>query len=102
MFVANVLVSAASTAAEIRTLCFNTICRSLLHFDELRFGELSFLAYDLSRNDLAFDGVGNKHHFALLARDALSAESDVFDFQIDHAHATNSPDACPTLRWLAP
>src|SRR6266699_4323336 len=47
MFVANVLVSASSAAAEVGTLRFNTIWGPLLYFDQLRFGELLFLAHDL-------------------------------------------------------
>src|SRR5213080_5602346 len=47
MFVANVLVSASPTPAEIRTLRFHTIRRALLYLDKIRFGELFFLAHDL-------------------------------------------------------
>src|SRR5438093_733229 len=99
MFVANVLVSASPTPAEIRTLRFHTIRRALLHFDQFRCGELLFVAYDLGGNDLAFDGVRNKYGLPLLASDAFSAESNVFDFQIDNAHVTSSREACTILRW---
>src|SRR6266480_2219261 len=67
MFVANVLVSAASAAAEVGTLRFHTIRRALLYLDQFRFGELLFVAYDLGGNDLAFDGVRNKYGLPLLA-----------------------------------
>src|SRR5206468_113695 len=99
MSVANVLVSASPTPAEIRTLRFHTIRRALLHFDQFRFGELFFLAHDLGGNDLAFDGVRNKYGLPLLASDAFPAESNVFDFQIDNAHVTSSREACTILRW---
>src|SRR5436190_1137753 len=99
MFVANVLVSASPAPAEVGTLWFHTIRRVLLYFDQLRFGELLFLAHDLGGNDLAFDGVRNEHGLPLLASDAFPAESNVFDFQIDNAHATNSREACTILRW---
>src|SRR6266404_4084144 len=99
MFVANVLVGAASAPAKVGTLRFHTIRRALLYLDQLRFGELFFLAQDLGGNDLAFDGVRHKYGLPLLASDALPAESNIFDFQIDNAHVTSSREACTILRW---
>src|ERR1700719_5177810 len=47
VFVADVLVSAASTAAKVGALRSHTIRRALLYFDKVRVGELFFLAHDL-------------------------------------------------------
>jgi hypothetical protein len=90
VFIANVLVSASATAAEIGTLWFNAIRRVLLYFDELRFGELFFLAHDFRRNNLALDDVGDEDRLPLVASDTFPAKSDVFNFQIDNAHVINT------------
>src|SRR5438874_9217416 len=79
MFVANVLVSASSASAEIRTLWFHAMRRSFLNLGQCRFGELFFLTHDFSGNELVLDSVRNKDGFALFSRDAFSAESDIFD-----------------------
>src|SRR6266516_3754959 len=79
MFVADVLVSASSASAEIRTLRRYAMRRHFLDFDQFRFGKLLFLADDFGRNDLALNSVRDKDSFAVFSRDALSAESDVFD-----------------------
>src|SRR5437667_1007654 len=86
MFVANVLVNASAAPAEIGTLWFHAMRRTLLHLDQFRFGKLLFLPHDFGRNELAFDSVRNKDSLTLLSRDAFSAESDVFDFQTDKPH----------------
>jgi hypothetical protein len=75
-----VLVSASAAAAEIGTLWFHTIRRVLLYFDELRFGELLFLAHDFGGNELALDSVRNKNGFALFSPHPFSAKGYVFDF----------------------
>src|SRR5437899_4368351 len=80
MFVANVLISASPTPAEIGTLRFHTIRRALLYFDQLCFSELFFLAHDFGRNGLALNRVRNKDGLPVLASDAFPAESDIFDF----------------------
>src|SRR6266404_9127797 len=79
MFVADVLVSASSASAEIRTLRRYAMRRHFLDFDQFRFGKLLFLADDFGRNHLALNSVRDKDSFAVFSRDAFSAESDVFD-----------------------
>src|SRR5690348_16667392 len=79
MLVANVLVSASATAAEIRTLWFHAMRRTFLDLDQLRFGELFFLAQDFGGSELAFDRVRNKDGLASFSGDAFSPESNIFD-----------------------
>src|SRR5205085_9259564 len=86
MRVIDVLVSAPSAATEIRTGRFNAMRRFLPKIDNLRFGELFFLAYDFCGDEFAFDRERNKNRLAVFARDTLSAKSDVLDFKIDRAH----------------
>jgi hypothetical protein len=64
--------------------------RAFLDLDQFRFGELFFLAHDFARNELALDRVRNKDGFALFSRDAFSAKSNIFDFQIDKTHLINT------------
>src|SRR5262249_53940588 len=90
MFVADMLVSASSASTEIGTLWFYAMRRTLLHLDQFRFGELFFLTHRFGRNELALDSVRNKDGFALFARNAFSAERDVFDCEIDYAHIINT------------
>jgi hypothetical protein len=85
MFVIDVLKRAAAAAAEIWARWRNAVRRTFLHVDQLRFGELFFLAHDLGRNGFVLDRVRDKDSFALFPRDALPAERDVLDFKIDNA-----------------
>src|SRR5207249_3504785 len=56
MFVANVLVSASPTPAEIRTLRFHTIRRALLHFDQFRSCKLLSISRLLPKPLMAIPG----------------------------------------------
>jgi hypothetical protein len=58
----------------------------LAKIDNLRFGELLFLARDFCGDQFAFDRKRNENGFAVFSRDPLSAERDIRDFQIDRAH----------------
>jgi len=48
---------------------------------------LPFLAHDFRGNGLAHNGVRHKNGFTLFTSHAFSAEGNIFDFQIDDAHA---------------
>ena len=54
--------------------------RSFSKINNLRFGELLFVAHDLCRDQFFFNRERNKNRFAVFARDAFSAEGDVLDF----------------------
>src|SRR6516225_3520544 len=79
MLVADVVVSASSASAEIRTLWFYAMLRTFLDLNQFRFSELLFLTHDFGRNDLTLNSVWNKDSLPLFSRDAFSAESDIFD-----------------------
>src|SRR4030095_957012 len=54
--------------------------------ENLRFGELFFLARDFRENRFALDREGNENRLAIVARDTFPAKSDVLDFELDRAH----------------
>src|SRR5207302_71481 len=85
MRVIDVLISATAAATEIRTGRFNAMRRFFSKIDNLRFGELLFLAGDFCGDQLAFDRERNKNRLAVFARDTFSSKSDVLDFKIDRA-----------------
>src|ERR1700682_634812 len=87
MFVIDVLIGAATTATEIWTQRFDAVRRRFFKIDNLRFGELFFLAHDLRGNFFVFDRKRNENGLAVVAGHALSAESDVFDAKIDNTHS---------------
>src|SRR4029077_7134501 len=92
MFVADVLVCAPAAMAKIRALRCHAIRGAFLNFQQLCLGELFFLSHDLGRNEFALNGVRNEDSLPLLASDPFSAESNVFDFQIDNAHTNISTE----------
>jgi hypothetical protein len=85
MFVANVLIGAAATAAEVWTWRRNTIGGGFPDIDKFTLGELLFLAHNFRRDKLTVDGVRNKNCLATFTSDTFSAERDVLDFKIDNA-----------------
>src|ERR1700693_1832980 len=89
MFVIDVLITATSAATEVGALRIDAMRRAFLEIDQFRLGELFFLMRDLRRDHLAVDGKRNKNRLAVFTSDAFSAESDVFDFETDNAHAPN-------------
>src|SRR5690349_7412020 len=89
MFVADVLICTSAARAKIGTFRLHPVGRRILNLRHLRFGELFFLADNLSRNQFTIYGVRNEDGLPLLASDSFSAESDVFDFQFNNAHLSN-------------
>ena len=92
MFVVDVLVCASAAMAKIRALRCDAMRGVFLNFHQLRLGELFFFAHDLRRNEFALNGVRNEDSLPLLASDPFSAESNIFDFQIDYAHTNISTE----------
>src|SRR6266481_69605 len=92
MFVVDVLVRASAAAAKIGALRCDAMRGAFLNFHQLRLGELFFLAHDLGRNEFALNGVRNEDGLALLTSDPFSAESNVFDFQINNPHTNISTE----------
>src|SRR5207237_1167612 len=78
--VIDVLIRATAATPEIQTRRFDSVRRLFAKIDNLRFGELFFLARNYCRDQFAFDREGNENGLAVFARHALSAERDVFDF----------------------
>lgn len=64
--------------------------RVLAKIDNLRLRELFLVADDFRRNQFAVDRERNKNRLAVFARDAFAAKGDIFDLQIDNAHAINT------------
>jgi len=81
-----VLIRAAAASAEILARWRDAMPGTLLNFDQLRLSELFFLAHDFGGNYFTLNGVRNKDRFALFPPDTFSAESDILDSHIDHAH----------------
>jgi hypothetical protein len=90
MLVIDVLIGAPAASAEIRALWRDAIRRTLLNVNQLCFGELLLFPDDFGRNQLALNGVRNKHGFAVFPSDPFATERDVFDFQINKSHLINT------------
>src|SRR4051812_4582766 len=86
MFVADVLVAAATAMAKIRTRRLDAMRRSFENFDQLGFRELLFVADDPRRDAFAINREGNKDRLAAIARDTFAAEGDVVNGQLDASH----------------
>jgi hypothetical protein len=80
MRVIDVLISAAATFPEVRTMRLDSMRRTSFKIDNLRFGKLLFLANDFCRNQFTLDREWNENGLPVFARDAFPAESDVLDF----------------------
>jgi hypothetical protein len=80
MRVIDVLIGATAALPEIWTGRIDPGRGPLAKIDNLRFGELFFLARDFCRNQFAFDRKRNENGFPVFSRYPLSAEGDVRDF----------------------
>src|SRR5215211_1958115 len=90
MFVVAVLVCASAAIPKIGAPGCDAMRGAFLNFHQRRLGELFFLTHDLGGNEFSLNGVRNEDSLPLLASDPFSAESNVFDFQIDNAHTNIS------------
>ena len=79
MRVIDMLICASATAAEIGAWRVDSMRRADSNFDNFRFCELPFLTRDFRGHAFAVDCQRNKDRLAMLASDALTAESDVSD-----------------------
>ena len=78
--VVDVLVGTAATSAEIWARSLHAVRRRMFEIDNFGFSELFLLADDFCQDTFAVDRERNKNGFALIARDSLSAKSNVVDF----------------------
>src|SRR6266566_3677084 len=85
MFVANVLISAATAPAKVRAFRIYTMRRAFFEINKFGLGELLFFVHDFSRNGLVLDRKWNEDRLPFFPRDTLPTKSDVFDFKIDDA-----------------
>jgi hypothetical protein len=90
-FVIDMLIRAAAASTEIWASWNNPMRGTLLNLDQVCFGKPRFFPDDFRRNKFALNRVRNKDHFPLFPRNTFSAESDVFDSQINKAHFINTP-----------
>ena len=86
MFVVHVLVGTPAATAKIGALRCDATRGAFLNFNQLRIGELFFLAQDLSGNRFTLDCIRNKDSFPLFPADPFPAKGNVLNFQIDNAH----------------
>ena len=80
MFVANVLISAATAPAKVRAFRIYTMRRAFFKINKFGLGELLFLAHDFGRHDFTVNRERNKDRLAAITSDAFAAESDVLNF----------------------
>ena len=85
MFVANVLISAATAPAKVRAFRIYTMRRAFFEINKVGLGELLLLTHDFSRHDFTVNRERSKDRLATITPDAFAAECDVQNSKIDDA-----------------
>ena len=90
MFVINVLIYTATATAEVWTWRLDAVGRRFQDIDKFCFGELLFLADNFGQHHFTLNRERDEDRLAIMAPDALPAESDIFDLQLARIHWLSS------------